>query len=229
MTSTRRRFGRAGRLRRRDRAGHDADRGRDVAPQQPRRAAGPVLRGRAVVRGPRAGGRPHPVAGAERHLRRARALRPRWAVALMVVPGIAAAYLWVAPRGPASPRIAPAAGRRRRRMAVVGLAWPLLVTLTPAADRPWISRHLGQQHLVADLQLQRRRPDRRPDRRARRPGSAVAVAAAARSAAPPASSACCRLGPGRPGRLAARLRRRGRAGRARAPRGCAAAIRAPAG
>ncbi len=24
-------------------------------------------------------------------------------------------------------------------MTVVGLAWPLLVTLTPAADRPWIS------------------------------------------------------------------------------------------
>ncbi len=58
-------------------------------------------------------------------------------VALLIVPGIAAAWMWVAPRG-----------RRRAvrelmaggaAMAVVGLAWPLLVTLTPAADRPWIS------------------------------------------------------------------------------------------
>jgi 4-amino-4-deoxy-L-arabinose transferase-like glycosyltransferase len=61
----------------------------------------------------------------------------KMAVALMVVPGIAAAYLWVAPRG----RL-----RAIRQMLtggvallVVGGAWPLLVTLTPAADRPWIS------------------------------------------------------------------------------------------
>jgi 4-amino-4-deoxy-L-arabinose transferase-like glycosyltransferase len=58
-------------------------------------------------------------------------------VALMVVPGIAAAYLWVAPRG----RIA--AVRQLltggAALAVVGLAWPVLVMLTPAADRPWIS------------------------------------------------------------------------------------------
>jgi 4-amino-4-deoxy-L-arabinose transferase-like glycosyltransferase len=58
-------------------------------------------------------------------------------VALMVVPGIAAAWLWIAP-----------AGRLRAiRQLVSGgaalvaaaCAWPLLVTLTPAADRPWIS------------------------------------------------------------------------------------------
>ncbi len=61
----------------------------------------------------------------------------KMAVALFVVPGIALAYLWVAPRG----RL-----RALRQltlggiaMAVVGLAWPILVTLTPAADRPWIS------------------------------------------------------------------------------------------
>jgi 4-amino-4-deoxy-L-arabinose transferase-like glycosyltransferase len=58
-------------------------------------------------------------------------------VALMVVPGIALAYFWVAPRG----RIA--AVRQLLvsgvGLAVVGLAWPILVTLTPAADRPWIS------------------------------------------------------------------------------------------
>jgi 4-amino-4-deoxy-L-arabinose transferase-like glycosyltransferase len=61
----------------------------------------------------------------------------KMAVALMVVPGIAAAWLWVAPRG-----------RRRALgellgagsvMALVGGAWPALVELTPAADRPWVS------------------------------------------------------------------------------------------
>ena len=46
---TRRRFGRIGRLRRRARARAHADHGRDLAPQQPRRAARAVLRRRAVV------------------------------------------------------------------------------------------------------------------------------------------------------------------------------------
>ncbi len=61
----------------------------------------------------------------------------KMAVALFVVPGIALAYLWIAPRG----RVA--ALRQLTlggvAMAIVGLAWPLLVTLTPATDRPWIS------------------------------------------------------------------------------------------
>ncbi len=61
----------------------------------------------------------------------------KMAVALFVVPGIALAYLWLAPRGrPAALRQLSAGAVA---MAVVGLAWPLLVTLTPAADRPWIS------------------------------------------------------------------------------------------
>ncbi|MGX6449609.1 ArnT family glycosyltransferase, partial [Patulibacter sp. S7RM1-6] len=61
----------------------------------------------------------------------------KMAAALMVVPGLVAAYLWVAPRG------------RRRAVgqtaafgaaaAVVGLAWPVLVWLTPSGSRPWIS------------------------------------------------------------------------------------------
>jgi 4-amino-4-deoxy-L-arabinose transferase-like glycosyltransferase len=61
-------------------------------------------------------------------------------VALMVVPGIAAAWMWISEPGV----------RARFRafgqllaggaaMVIVGGAWPLLVTLTPAADRPWIS------------------------------------------------------------------------------------------
>ena len=58
-------------------------------------------------------------------------------VALMVVPGIAAAWMWVAPRGRwVALRQLLAGGAA---MAVVGLAWPVLVWLTPAADRPWIS------------------------------------------------------------------------------------------
>jgi 4-amino-4-deoxy-L-arabinose transferase-like glycosyltransferase len=64
-------------------------------------------------------------------------------VALMLVPGIAAAWLWT--------RWLPGQGVRGNlrmvgqllwgglALAAVGLAWPILVTLTPAADRPWIS------------------------------------------------------------------------------------------
>ncbi|MGH2868917.1 MAG: ArnT family glycosyltransferase, partial [Solirubrobacteraceae bacterium] len=58
-------------------------------------------------------------------------------VALMVVPGIAAAYLYVSPRGYLTAVRQLLAGGAA--LAVVGLAWPVLVTLTPAADRPWIS------------------------------------------------------------------------------------------
>ncbi len=61
----------------------------------------------------------------------------KMAVALMVVPGIAAAWLWVAPRGRAAALRQLLAGGAA--MAAVGLAWPLLVALTPAADRPWVS------------------------------------------------------------------------------------------
>jgi len=61
-------------------------------------------------------------------------------VALMVVPGIAAAWMWSRWDGPRKGLLALrqllAGGAA---MVVVGLAWPLLVTLTPAADRPWIS------------------------------------------------------------------------------------------
>jgi 4-amino-4-deoxy-L-arabinose transferase-like glycosyltransferase len=61
----------------------------------------------------------------------------KMAVALFVVPGISLAYLWVAPRGRLVALRQLVAGGAA--LAVVGLAWPLLVTLTPAADRPWIS------------------------------------------------------------------------------------------
>jgi 4-amino-4-deoxy-L-arabinose transferase-like glycosyltransferase len=64
-------------------------------------------------------------------------------VALMLVPAIAAAWLWM--------RLDRRAGMRANlravgqllwgglAMVVVAGAWPLLVTLTPSADRPWIS------------------------------------------------------------------------------------------
>jgi 4-amino-4-deoxy-L-arabinose transferase-like glycosyltransferase len=57
--------------------------------------------------------------------------------ALLVVPALAAAWLWVAPRG----RLAAARqlGLGGLAMAAVGLAWPVLVWLTPASNRPWIS------------------------------------------------------------------------------------------
>src|SRR5262249_40120453 len=56
--------------------------------------------------------------------------------ALLIVPGIVAAWLYVAPKG----RLAAIKGMAAfgASAAVVGLAWPVLVWLTPAADRPWI-------------------------------------------------------------------------------------------
>ncbi len=65
----------------------------------------------------------------------------KMAVALMVVPGIAAAWLWVAPNGRlrALGELLGAGGA----MTLVGGAWPALVELTPASSRPWISGTSG--------------------------------------------------------------------------------------
>jgi 4-amino-4-deoxy-L-arabinose transferase-like glycosyltransferase len=57
--------------------------------------------------------------------------------ALIVVPAIAAAWLWVAPSGRLAAARRLAAGGTA--MVAVGLAWPVLVWLTPASDRPWVS------------------------------------------------------------------------------------------
>jgi 4-amino-4-deoxy-L-arabinose transferase-like glycosyltransferase len=57
--------------------------------------------------------------------------------ALLVVPGIVAAWLWVAPRGRAA--ALRAVGWFAAAMVAVGGAWPLLMALTPASSRPWIS------------------------------------------------------------------------------------------
>ncbi len=61
----------------------------------------------------------------------------KMAAALMVVPAIAAAWLWMAPRGRLVALRQLLAGGAA--MVAVGGAWPLLVALTPAADRPWVS------------------------------------------------------------------------------------------
>jgi 4-amino-4-deoxy-L-arabinose transferase-like glycosyltransferase len=57
--------------------------------------------------------------------------------ALLVVPGMALAWLWVAPRGRwTAVRQLAVAGAA---LLAVALAWPLVVWLTPASSRPWIS------------------------------------------------------------------------------------------
>ena len=60
-------------------------------------------------------------------------------VALVVVPGIAAAWLWCAPGARSRLHAAGQLLAGGAAMAVVGGAWPLLVELTPASQRPWIS------------------------------------------------------------------------------------------
>ncbi len=58
----------------------------------------------------------------------------KMAAALLVVPALVAAYLWVAPRGRAAAVRSLAAGGAA--MAAVGLAWPLLIWLTPPPTGP---------------------------------------------------------------------------------------------
>jgi len=60
-------------------------------------------------------------------------------VALAVVPGIAAAWLWVAPAGRTRLHALRQLLAGGAAMIVVGGAWPALVALTPAAQRPWVS------------------------------------------------------------------------------------------
>lgn len=65
------------------------------------------------------------------------AFETKMAAGLLVLPGIAAAWMWVGRGGrlAAARRLAAGAGA----MVAVGGAWPLVVAITPAADRPWIS------------------------------------------------------------------------------------------
>ena len=60
-------------------------------------------------------------------------------VALVVVPGIFAAWMWAAPAGRGRLHALRQLLVGGGAMALVGGAWPALVELTPAADRPWVS------------------------------------------------------------------------------------------
>ncbi len=60
-------------------------------------------------------------------------------VALTVVPGITAAWLYLAPRARGRLHALRQLCAGGVAMVLVGGAWPALVELTPAADRPWIS------------------------------------------------------------------------------------------
>ncbi len=61
----------------------------------------------------------------------------KMAAALLLVPAMGAAYLWVAPAGRLAAVKQLAAGGAA--MVAVGLAWPMAVWLTPADSRPWVS------------------------------------------------------------------------------------------
>ncbi len=60
-------------------------------------------------------------------------------VALAVVPGIVAAWLWIAPRGRGRLHALRQLLAGGAALVLVGGAWPALVELTPAGDRPWVS------------------------------------------------------------------------------------------
>jgi len=60
-------------------------------------------------------------------------------VALTVVPGIVAAWLWLTPAGRGRLHALRQLLAGAVAMVLVGGAWPTLVALTPAADRPWVS------------------------------------------------------------------------------------------
>ena len=220
----RRRFGRVGGFVAGLSLGADADRGGDLAPQQPRRAAGPVQRGGAVVHGARALERPAAPAGwCWRACALASASRRRWS------------WRWSScrassrhgcgsprPRAGRAARAAPAAGRRRgvaargRRVAVA--------RGTHARGRSPVGvGHEQQQRPVADLRIQRPRARRRPDGRPRRARRATMFGGTAGSAAP------VELGARRPGRLAAWLCAGQRPGRSSPQAACAAPTRAAAG
>ena len=199
----------------------DADHRRDLAPQQPGRAA------RAVPRRAPCG---RSTAGC------ARTGSTRWLVLAGVFVGLGLrdedgggaargprrsppAWLWVAPRAASPP--SSSCWRGGAAMAAVGLAWPLLMWLTPGVRPPVDLRHGRQLDLVADPRLQRPRPPVRPERRPGRRhggggggggvfgGSAgpAAPAQRARSAARPAGCSASRSSPASALAVPTRLRR----------------------
>jgi 4-amino-4-deoxy-L-arabinose transferase-like glycosyltransferase len=67
------------------------------------------------------------------------AFETKMLVAMTVVPGMVVAWLWVDPAGRGRLRALRQLLAGGGAMLLVGGAWPALVELTPAADRPWIS------------------------------------------------------------------------------------------
>jgi 4-amino-4-deoxy-L-arabinose transferase-like glycosyltransferase len=67
------------------------------------------------------------------------AFETKMLVAMTVVPGMVVAGLWVDPAGRGRLRALRQLLAGGGAMVLVGGAWPALVELTPAADRPWIS------------------------------------------------------------------------------------------
>jgi 4-amino-4-deoxy-L-arabinose transferase-like glycosyltransferase len=67
------------------------------------------------------------------------AFETKMGVALTVVPGIAAAWLWISPAGRGRLHALRQLLAGGAAMVLVGGTWPALVALTPAADRPWVS------------------------------------------------------------------------------------------
>jgi 4-amino-4-deoxy-L-arabinose transferase-like glycosyltransferase len=63
----------------------------------------------------------------------------KMAVAFAVVPGIVAAWMWIAPAGRGRLHTLRQLLAGGGAMVLVGGAWPALVELTPASQRPWIS------------------------------------------------------------------------------------------
>ena len=153
------------RLRRRSRARHHADRRRDLPPQQPGRLLVlllPVVALWAVVRALEDGRTRWLVLAGAMHRARLRGEDGRRA---------ARRARRSPPRGCGSRRRGRLASLRQllaggAAMVVVGGAWPLLVALTPAADRPWVSGTSDNSILVAHPRLQRPRAPGRPGRRA---------------------------------------------------------------
>ena len=190
-------------LRRRPRARDDADDRRDGAPQQPRRAAGALLHRRAVGDRARARGRAHALGRAVRRLRRA-GFRDEDARGAARGAGDRGGLLL---GRTARSRRCGAPARRRRRRDDGRRARLAGARVADAREQPTVGvGHERQQHLVADLRLQRPRPARRADGRPGRRRRCRAAAAAASSAARRGAAALQRRA-GRPGRLAAGLRR----------------------
>ena len=150
----------------------------------------------------------------------------KMAAALLVVPGIVAAWLWIAPRGRLVALRQLLAGGAA--MVVVGGAWPLLVALTPAADRPWVSGTSDNSILSLIFGYNGLgRLAARPA--ARRPSAAAARRRRRPVRRPSGRAAAARRLARRPGGLAARLRARRRASASRSRAACAGPTSAPAG